>query len=139
MSIEENKAIARRWMEEVWSKGNLAAIDELLAADFVFNYAPPGVAPDREGYKRTVTILCAPLPGPYTIEDMVAEGDKVVIRWAGRLTHKGEFMGIAPTGKEVTITGISIIRIVGGKIVEEWGEMDNLGVMQQLGVFPPLG
>jgi len=138
MSIEENKAIARRWMEEVWSKGNLAAIDELLAADFVFNYAPPGVAPDREGYKQTVTILCAPFADIHsTIEDMVAEGDKVAVRWTWRGTHKGEFMGVAPTGKEVTITGISILRIVGGKLVEEWGEMNMLGMMQQLGVLPP--
>ena len=140
MSIEENKAIARRWNEEIWDKGNLAAIDELLAPDFVFNYAPPGAAPDREGYKQTVTNLCAPFADIHsTIEDMVAEGDKVAVRWTWRGTHKGEFMGIAPTGKQVTITGISILRIVGGKIVEEWGEMDNLGMMQQLGAFPPSG
>jgi len=140
MSTEENKAIARRWNEEIWSKGNLAAIDELLATDFVFNYAPPGVKPDREAYKQFVTMLRAPFPDfQYTIEDMVAEGDKVSVRWSGRGTHKGEYMGIAPTGKQVTITGISIIRIVGGKIVQEWGEMDNLGMMEQLGAIPPMG
>ena len=133
MSTEEDKAIARRWNDEVWSKGNLAAIDELLATDFVFNYAPPEVAPDLEAYKQTVTMLCAAFPGPVAIEDMVAEGDKVAVRWAYRGTHKGEFMGIAPTRKQVTMTGISILRIVGGKIVEEWGESDNLGFMQQLG------
>lgn len=138
MSTEENKAIARRWMEEIWGKGSLAAIDELLAPDFVFNYAPAGVARDREAYKQTVTM--APFADIHsTIEDMVAEGDKVAVRWTYRGTHKGEFMGIAPTGKQVTMTGISIIRIVGGKIVEEWGEMDMLGMMQQLGAVPPPG
>ena len=140
MSIEENKAIARRWMEEVWGKGSLAAVDELCAPDFVWHWAPPGVASDREGYKQNVTMSFAPFADiRSTIEDMVAEGDKVVVRWTWRGTHKGEFMGIAPTGKQVTLTGISIIRIAGGKIVEEWGEMDMLGWMQQLGVVPPMG
>ena len=138
MSIEQNKALARRWSEEVWGKGNLATIDELFATNFVFNYAPPGVSPDREGYKQTVTNMCAPFADIRgTIEDMVAEGDKVVVRWTWRGIHKGEYMGVAPTGKQATITGINILRIVGGKIVEEWGEMDMLGMMQQLGVFPP--
>jgi len=135
MSIEENKALARRWNEEIWSKGNLAAVDELLATNFVFNYPAPGLAPDREGYKQTVTMASfANIQS--VIEDMVAEGDKVAVRWTWRGTHKGEYMGIAPTGKQVTITGISILRIVGGKIVEEWGEMDNLGMMQQLEAEP---
>jgi len=74
-----------------------------------------------------------------TVEDQIAEGDKVMTRWTYRGTHKGDLMGIAPTDKQVTVTGICIDRIVGGKIVEEWGEMDNLGMMQQLGVVPPMG
>ena len=140
MSVEQNKAIARRWGEEVWGKGSLDAIDELLAADIIFNYPPPGVAPNREAYKQTVTMFQVALPDiQYTVEDMVAEGDRVAVRWTGRGTHKGEFMGIPPTGKPVTITGISILRIAGGKIVEEWTEDDILGVLQQLGVFPPPG
>lgn len=116
MSIEENKALARRWGEEIWGKANLAAIDELLATDFVFNYPVPGATPNLEDYKQTVTQWCTPFAD---IECPI------------------EYMGGAPTGKRVTITGISILRIVGGKIVEEWGEMDNLGMMQQLGVLPP--
>jgi steroid delta-isomerase-like uncharacterized protein len=133
MSIEENKALARRWNEEIWSKGNLAAVDELLATNFVFNYPAPGLAPDREGYKQTVTMASfANIQS--VIEDMVAEEDRVAVRWTWRGTHKSEYMGVAPTGKQVTITGISILRILGGKIVEEWGEMDNLGMLQQLGV-----
>jgi len=135
MTVEENKAIARRWNEEVWGKGDLAAAGELLATDFVFNYPPPEVAPDLEGYKQSMAMWRAPFADiRSTIEDMVAEGDKVAVRWTWGGTHTGEFWGIPPTGRQVTITGISILRIEGGKIVEEWGEMDNMGTMAQLGV-----
>ena len=140
MSIEENKALVHRFFEEVWGKGNLAVADELLATNFVFNYGPPGVAPDLKGYKQWVNMTCAGLADRQsTVEDQIAEGDKVVTRWTYRGTHKSELMGIAPTGKQVTVTGICIDRIVGGKIAEEWGEMDNLGMMQQLGVVPSPG
>ena len=135
MSVEENKAIARRWNEEIWSQGNLATIDELLAPDFTFNYPTTGAAPDREGYKQTVADWSAPCSDVQSItEEAVAEGDKVVVRWTWSGTHTGDYMGVAPTGKRLTITGVSILRIVGGKIVEEWGEMDNLGLMGQLGL-----
>jgi steroid delta-isomerase-like uncharacterized protein len=138
MSAEENKVLVRRLGEEVWSKGNLAVADELLATNFVFHYAPPGLASDREGYKQLVSMVRAAYPDrQITIEDLIAEGDKVAYRWSWRGTHTGEIHGIAPTGKQVTMTGISINRIEGGKIVEEWGEMDRLGLMQQLGVVPP--
>ena len=137
MSLDENKALARRWNEEIWSRGKLSVVDEFLATNFVFNYAPPGVTPDKEAYKQAVTMFHNACPDMhYNIEDMVAEGDKVVVRWVGRGTQKGEIIGIAPTGKELTVTGISILRIVGGKIAEEWTEMDVLGVLQQLGAFP---
>ena len=140
MSTEENKAIARRWGAEVWGKGSLAAVDELYAADFARHSALPGMTPDREGYKQGVSMNFAVFGDVQsTLEDIVAEGDKVAVRWTWRGTHKGELMGIAPTGKQVMITGIGILRIVGGKIVEEWGEMDSVGMMQQLGVFPPPG
>jgi len=135
MPVEENKAIARRWNEEIWSKGNLAVIDELLAPNFVFNYPTTGATPDREGYKQTVADWCAPCSDVQsTTEDMIAEVDKVVVRWTWSGTHTGDYMGIAPTGKKLTITGISILHIVGGKIIEEWGEIDNLGLMGQLGL-----
>ena len=137
MSLDENKALARRWMEEIWRKGNLSVVDEFLASDFVFNYAPPGVAPDREAYKQAMNMYRDACPDMYyDIKDIVAEEDKVVVRWLGRGTQKGEIMGIAPTGKEITVTGISILHIVGGKITEEWTEMDMLGALQQLGAFP---
>ncbi|MBA7613336.1 hypothetical protein ES703_20583 [subsurface metagenome] len=134
MSVEENKAIARRWNDEIWNKGNIAAIDELMAANFLWLNAPPGAPSGLEGFKRfQAESLGAFADMNCTIEDMVAEGDKVAVRWAWSGSHTGEYMGIAPTGKRVTMTGVSIIHIVGGKIVEEWDESDNLGFMTQLG------
>ncbi len=141
MSVEENKAIERRLTEELWNKGNLAVVDELYATNFVSHGSDiPGVTPDREGYKQFVTMSRTALPDFHTtVEDMFAEGDKVVQRFTARGTHKGEFMGIPPTGKQVTITGIGIHRITGGKIVEDWVNMDMLGMMVQLGLVPPPG
>ena len=112
MSVEENKAIASRAVEELWNKNNLAVVDELYATNFV-SHGLPEVTPDREGYKQFVTISRTALPDFHTtVEDIIAEGDKVVQRFTARGTHKGEFMGIPPTGKKVTITGIAIDRIV---------------------------
>ncbi len=137
MSVEENKAIASRYLEELMNKGNLAVVDELYATNFVA-HGLPGMTPDREGYKQFVANAHIALPDFHsTVEDIIAEGDKVVQRFTARGTHKGEFMGIPPTGKQVIITGIAIDRIVGGKIVENWANMDMLGMMVQLGVVPP--
>jgi predicted ester cyclase len=136
MSIEENKVIARRWNDEIYSKGNVAVIDELFATDFVWHTPWAGLAPDREGYKQSVMPLVSFSDVHCATDDMVAEGDKVAIRWTWSGSHTSEYMGFAPTGKRVTMAGISILRIVGGRIVEEWDEQDNLGFMQQLGAFP---
>ena len=137
---EENKALARRYVEEAINKGNLAVIDELTAADYVEHSPFPGQAPGIEGEKQLISMLRAAFPDLHsTIEDLIAEGDKVVLRATARGTHKGEFMGIPPTGKQVTVTEIHIIRFVGGKGVEHWGEVDMMGMMQQLGVAPTPG
>ena len=139
MSTEENKALVRRLIEEAWNEGNLATIDEILSPDYVLHIDAPG-PPGREGYKQDVTMHRTAFPDlRFTIEDMVAEGDKVVLRATLRGTHKGEYIGIAPTGKQITLTAISIRRIEGGQIAEEWVELDMLGLMQQLGVVPPPG
>ena len=140
MSIEENTALARRWFDEVWNKVNLAEVDELCTTDFTFSYAAPGVSNDREGYKQTVIMLTSGVSDlKITLEDIVAEGDKVVVRWKGSSKHTGEFIGMPATGKQLSMTGISIARIEGSKIAEEWGEMDMMGLMQQIGAFPPPG
>ena len=140
MSLEENKAIELRFFEEVVNKGNLAVIDEIVAANFVQPDATPGTTPDREGLKQFFAMAHSAFPDFHsTLEDMFAEGDKVVQRFTARGTHKGEWMGIASTGKQMTASGIAIHRITGGKIVEGWTSMDMLGVMVQLGVVPAPG
>jgi predicted ester cyclase len=140
MSTEENKANARRVFEEVFNKGNLSVVDELIATNYVGH--APGM-PDfkgPEGFKQYATMNRTAFPDlRMTTEDTVAEGDKVVNRWTARGTHKGDLMGIAPTGKQVTMTGMVITRYVGGKQVEAWVLSDMLGMLQQLGVVPPMG
>jgi len=140
MSIEENKALMRRFYEEI-SKGNLAILDELMAANVV-EHSPfvPEQAPGRQGILESFTMIRIVFPDlRITVEDIVAEGDKVVSRGTFSGTHKGEFMGIAPTGKQITVGLIEIVRIVAGKMVEHWNVVDNLGMMRQLGVVPPPG
>jgi steroid delta-isomerase-like uncharacterized protein len=137
MSVEENKAIFRRIVEEGFNKGNLAIVDELVATNHV-NHTDNVHGPEE--YKQFITMYRTAFPDLHmTIEDQIAEGDKVVNRWTSRGTHKGDLMGIPPTGKQTTVTGMYVARIIGGKIVEEWGNFDALGMMQQLGVVPPPG
>jgi len=135
---EENKAIiARRFFEQVWNEKNLSAIDELLAANYQDHSLPPGVPSGVEGVKQMTAIYQKAFPDTrITVEDQFAEGDRVVTRWTARGTHTGEMMGIPPTDKQVAVTGIDIYRVVGGQVVEHWGEMDQMGMMQQLGVGP---
>jgi len=139
MSAEGNKALVRRVYEEIHNKGNLDAADELVSASFINHNAPPGMPPGPEGIKRVFTMFRSAFPDlNVTVEDMVAEGDKVVARLTLRGTHQREFMGLAPTGKQVTLSVIDIARIAGGKIVERWGVEDMLGLLQQLGAIPSL-
>lgn len=138
----ENKAIVRRLWEEFIDKGNLGIADEIIADNFVnYGILPAGeVMRGREAVKQYMTMLHKAFPdGHFAIEDQIAEGDKVVTRWRFHGTHKGEFQGIAPTGKQVTMTGIEILRLAGGKVVEDWDNFDALGMMQQLGVVPSIG
>ena len=138
MSTEQNKALVRRMIEEIFNRGNMSLADEMLAPDFVDReQLPPGIPNDREGVKVLTTMLRGAFPDfKATIDDILAEGDKVVIRmtWSG--TQKGEFMGIPATGKRVSFGVIDIMRIAGGKLVEHWGQMDSMGMMQQLGAIP---
>ncbi len=136
MSTEQNKMLARHLFEEVWNQKNLAVLDELVAPNFVFhNSVQTLYGPD--GYKQFATIYHTAFPeARFTVEDVIAEGDTVALRWSARATHQGELLGIAPTGKEVTVTGITITLISNGKSVESWGEFDALGMLQQIGVIP---
>ena len=138
MSTEANKALLLRWFEED-KKRNLAAMEELCAPDYVFHGT--GVLPDSDlaRIKQQHTVFWAAFPDAHLmLEDMIAEGDKVVHRYTFRGTHQGDFMGVPATGKVVTVTGICISRFAGGKFVEEWDNQDVLGLMQQLGAIPQM-
>jgi steroid delta-isomerase-like uncharacterized protein len=143
MSIEENKAIVRRLYDtfgRAVSTGNFGLLDELIAADAVDHNPVPGQAPGLEGVKQVFTMFQTSFPDlHFVVEDQIAEGDKVVSRLTAYGTHQGDFQGLPPTGKSTTQTGIDILRLEGGKVVERWGEFDNLGLMQQLGVIPGPG
>jgi predicted ester cyclase len=134
---EANKALVRRVIEEGFNKRNLALLDELYAGCVYYSPATGELKPEalRQFW---ASVLAAVPDGRYTVEDQVAEGDKVVTRWSSTGTHQGELMGIAPTDKQFTTSGMRIDRIVEGKIVEEREESDTLGFFQQLGVVPPL-
>jgi predicted ester cyclase len=137
MSTEQNKAIIRRWLEEGWTNGNLAVADELIDPGFVVHGAGGQAVPTGpEGAKQLVSAWRTGFPdGRMNIDDLFAEDDKVVIRmtWVG--THTGDFYGRAATGRPVSVTSIGIDRVANGKIVEGWGEVDMLGLYEQIGVI----
>ena len=136
---EESKALALRAFEEIWNQGKLEVIDEIYAADFV-HHSPGSPDLDPEGLKQFVTMYRSAFPDiQFTIEDQIAEGDKVVTRWSTAATHKGELMGIQPTGLAAPGTGISIGRYADGKCVESWTNWDALGMWRKLGIVPPIG
>lgn len=139
MSTEENKVIVRRFFEEGPSKGNLSIADELLSPDFAMHTPLPASLGIKGINEVIITCRAAFEHLNVTIEDMIAEGDKVTARFTAHGTHKGDFMGLQATGKPITMTGIEIFRIKDGKIIELWGEANLLGLMQQLGIFPSPG
>ncbi len=142
MSAEENTAIIRRWFEEGFNKGNPDILDESIATNYVHHNAfpPPEEIRGLADIKQLVGGYLTAFPdAKITIDDQIAEGDQVVTRFTFRGTHKGEMVGIAPTGKQVTLTVICIDRFAEGKIVEEWENFDTHGMLQQLGAVPPLG
>jgi steroid delta-isomerase-like uncharacterized protein len=136
----ENKAIARRLLEEAFNSGNLDVVDELVAPEFVnHDAALPQPTTGIEATKANITGYRDAFPDlRLTIEQQVAEGEFVTTRWSARGTHQGELMGMAATGKQATVTGITLDRIVDGRFVESWTNWDTLGLMQQLGVIPAL-
>jgi steroid delta-isomerase-like uncharacterized protein len=138
--LADTKALVRRLFEEVWNQGNLAAIDELFAPSYI-RYDP--AAPEAKGlagFKQLVVMLRTAFPDlHFTLEEVIAEDDKVMTRALLRGTHRGEYLGIAPTGKPVAVMGMVVLRVTQGKFQEGWLMMDNLGLLQQLGVVPPAG
>jgi steroid delta-isomerase-like uncharacterized protein len=136
--VSANKEVIRRLVEGVWGDRNLGLIDELIAEDYIgHDPALPQPAKGRAGFRESVELYQAAFDSTdITIDDQFAEGDTVVTRWTGRGTHTGELMGIAPTGKDVTVSGITIARLRDGRIAEEWNLMDSLGMLVQLGAVP---
>jgi steroid delta-isomerase-like uncharacterized protein len=131
---EKNKTIVKRLIQEINDR-NLDVLTKLCAPNYVYHGTGEMTKSDREGMKKFVSEILSAFPDmQFTIEDIIAEGDKVVYRFLFRGTHKGELFGVAPTGRRVSVRSISINRIVDGKLVEEWENFDELGLMQELGV-----
>jgi predicted ester cyclase len=139
MSAKANQALVRRFYEEI-DKGNLDAMDELVAPDYNDHNPPPfpGLPPGRDGLKQAFKIFWEATPGYHQIEDQIAEGDKVVTRLTSFGKHEGDLPGAPKTGNELKMTSITIHRIANGKLVEKWAEKDVLGFLQQIGVMPSM-
>jgi predicted ester cyclase len=140
VSADENKALVRRFYAEI-DKGNLSAMDELVAEDYVDHSPPPfpGLASGRAGVKQAFELFWEATPGRHQIEDQVAEGDRVVTRLRAVGSHEGDLPGIPRTGNELEMTATVIHRIEDGKLAEKWSDKDELGFLQQLGVLPQMG
>ena len=136
----ENKAHVRRFLVEGIERGDPAAFDELLAPEVSDHAAAPGLPPGREGWQRNRAIMATGFPDlRFRIEDLLADGDKVIARTVFTGTHRGDFFGLRATGKPVTVASIHIFRIDDGRIVEHWATSDDLEMLRQLGVVPPHG
>jgi steroid delta-isomerase-like uncharacterized protein len=138
---DTNKNVVRRLFEEVWNKGHQPVADELFAQNYSHHdSSTPDVGRGPESEKKRVTLYRNAFPDiRFTIEDIISEGETVTARWSCHGTHKGDLNGIAATGKQVTISGISVARFTNGKMIEGWVNWDALGMMQQLGIVAELG
>jgi steroid delta-isomerase-like uncharacterized protein len=138
MAVEANKALVRRIFDEM-NRGNLAIVDEAYIPDYVHHdpNLPPAVQRGRDNYRQGMSMFFTAFPDLHgTVEDLIAEGDKVVVRMTWRGTHKGELMGMPPSGKRAEFGFIGTVRVVDGKVAEGWVNFDALGMMQQLGAIP---
>jgi steroid delta-isomerase-like uncharacterized protein len=138
MSAGTHATAVHRWAEDLWNQGRLEVADEIAGPDYTFHL--PGFPTEGRGpdvLKGAVQLFRAAFPDlHFTIEDEIAEGDTVVSRWTARGTHWGELLGIPPTGKTITVSGIDILHFVDGGIRENWAQFDALGLLQQLGAVP---
>jgi steroid delta-isomerase-like uncharacterized protein len=140
MSTEESKALVRREYELGVNEKDFDVRDGALASNYIGHF--PGLPPIQgiEAFKQFTSGFFTAFPDlQTTIEDLIAEGDKVAVRQTWRGTHTGDFLGIPPTGKHVVFTSTEFYRVAGGKLAEEWVELDMLGLLQQLGAIPPMG
>jgi steroid delta-isomerase-like uncharacterized protein len=137
---EENKAIVRRLMEEVWTNGDLSLVDQLISVNYKHHdTSTPDFGPGPEGERKRATLYRSAFPDlQFIVEDVIAEGETVSVRWTSQGTHRGPLSGIAPSGKKVSVSGITLARFAGGKMVESWVNWDALSLLQQLVVVPVL-
>ena len=132
MAVEQNKLVARRFIEEILGKGSFDLLNEITADTYIDHNLPSGVTP-----RQSISGFRAGFPDmQVSVEEVIAEGDKTVVRWTMRGTNSGHFFGIPPTGRAVRMSGISMYRLEGSRLAEGWVEYDQLGLMQQLGVVP---
>jgi steroid delta-isomerase-like uncharacterized protein len=138
MVTDQTKAVYRRFIQEVFNEGRLDMLDEVLSRSYIYHDAPPGTPPGSEGIKQIISMCRAAFPDlEITIEDQVAEGDKVCSRTTMRGTHRGDIFGIPATGKAVTMTGLTMVRMADSRLVESWVKNDVMGLMSQLGAGSP--
>ena len=136
MTTDDNKAIVRDFIDALFTEGDLNAPARFLSPDFVNHDPPFGVSPDAEGMRAAGAMMRAGFPDWHSeLHELIAEGDLVVERFTASGTHKGEIMGVAPTGQEVQLRGINIFRVANGRITEGWTRIDELGVLRQLGLL----
>lgn len=136
MSTDTNKALTRRFYQQALNGRQTHVIDEIAAAGYDEHDPLPGQGEGREGLKNRVTMLVDGLAPTFTIEELIAEGDRVVVRWTNNGRHVGEFLGAAPTDRPYAIAGIDIYRIQDGRLAEHWHVVDQLSMLQQLGLIP---
>jgi len=136
ISPENGRTVARRFTEDLWDKGEFDVADEIFVPDFVDPDPVSGQIAGLQGYKEMVGAFRIAFPDlRVKNEDVIVEEDKVVVRWKARGTHNGQLMNIPPTGKQVSLKGIDILRLDNGRIAERWGEFDALGMLSQLGAI----
>ena len=138
MAIDDNKALARRYYAEVWSRGNTSVLPEIIAPQFIHHDPPfPEEARGPSGLERIVSLYRGAFPDlAIPVDALIAEADVVVVRWTARGTHLGPLMGMPPSRKAIQVSGIEVLRIADGKLVEEWTQWDRLALLQQLGAVP---
>ncbi|MDQ3734385.1 MAG: ester cyclase [Actinomycetota bacterium] len=136
MSTQSNKEIVRRYYDEALTNGRVEVIEDLAIADYIEHDPLPGQGEGLEGLKNRVTMLVQALAPAFTLEDVIAEDDRVVVRWTNNATHVGTFAGIPATGRSCRVAGIGIHRLVDGRMAEHWHVVDQLSMLQQLGLLP---
>ncbi|MDO8691753.1 MAG: ester cyclase [Dehalococcoidia bacterium] len=140
MSAEDKKALVREATYEIWNNGNFGVLEKAYTSDYVSHDTSSPEPLNAQAFKESVTLYRAAFPDMLVkVEDEILEGDMLVERWSATCTHRGEFMGLPPTGKKLSLTGISVVRLRADKIAESWENYDALGMLQQLGAAPAPG